>query len=85
MIVKRHTSIQGSTRTLVIQFAVANFKYNILATFLEKNEKTLNTEYMSLTVNGPHESNVNTFHRKKKNYPHFPYIYPLTGKNKFLF
>ena len=45
-----HTSIHGSTRTLVIPFAVANIKYNILGTpFFEKYIKTLNIENMSLT------------------------------------
>ena len=43
-----HTSIPGSTRTLVIPSAVANIKYNILGTpFFEKYVKTLNNENVS--------------------------------------
>ena len=42
LILTLHTSIHGSTRTLVIPFAVANIKYNILGTpFFEKYVKTL--------------------------------------------
>ena len=56
-----HTSIHGSTRTLVIPFAVANIKYKILGNhFFEKYVKTLNIEHMSLTFNTPRESHVNT-------------------------
>ena len=37
LILTLHTSLHGNTRTLVIPFAVANIKYNILGTpFFEK-------------------------------------------------
>ena len=61
VILTLHTSIHGSTGTLVISFAVANIKYIILGTpFLEKFVKILNIENTSLTFNTPHESRVNT-------------------------
>ena len=85
----RHTSIHGSTRTLVIPFAVANSKYNILGTpFLEKYDKTLNIENMSLTFNTPHESRANTLRftaHKKKDYPYLLYIFTNKVKNKIYF
>ena len=82
-------SIHGSTRTLVIPFAVAKIKYNNLGTpFLEKNVETLNIEHMSLTFNTPHESRGNnlpfTAH-KEKDYPYFYYIYTIRVKNKVYF
>ena len=87
LILTLHTSLQGNTRTLVIPFAVANIKYNILGTpFFEKYVKTLNIESMSLTFNTPHESRVNTLPftaHKEKDYPHFSYIYTINVK-KFI-
>ena len=45
VILTLHTSIHGSTRTLINPFAVANIKYNILGTpFFEKYITTLNIE-----------------------------------------
>ena len=89
LILTLHTSLQGNTRTLVIPFAVANIKYNILGTpFLEKYVKTLNIESMSLTFNTPHESRVNTLPftaHKEKDYPYFSYIYTINVKNKVYF
>ena len=85
VILTLHTSIHGSTRTLVISFAVANIKYNILGTpFFEKYVKTLDIEHMSLTFNTPHESRVNTppfTAHKEKDYPYFPYIYTIRVKH----
>ena len=79
LILTLHTSLNGNTRTLVIPFAVANIKYNILGTpFFEKYVKTLNIENMSLTFNTPHESRINTLPftaHKEKDYPYFSYIY----------
>ena len=44
-----HTSVHGSTRTIVILFAVAKNKYKFLGTpFLEKYVKTLSIEHTSL-------------------------------------
>ena len=84
-----HTSLYGKTRTLVIPFAVANIKYNILGTpFFEKYVKTLNIESMSMTFNTPHESRINTLpftaHREN-DYPYFSYIYTINVKNKLYF
>ena len=63
VILTLHMSFHGSTRSLVIPFAVANIKYNLLGTpFLENNVRTLDIEHMSLTFNAPHESLVNTLH-----------------------
>ena len=84
-----HTSLNGNMRTLVIPFAVANIKYNILGTpFFEKYVKTLNIENMSLTFNTPHESRINTLPftaHKEKDYPYFSYIYTINVKNKIYF
>ena len=84
-----HTSLHGNTRTLVIPFAVANIKYNILGTpFFEKYVKTLNIESMSLTFNTPHEFRINTLlftAHKEKDYPYFSYIYTINVKNKVYF
>ena len=84
-----HTSIHGSARTLVIHFAVANFKYNIPGTlFFEKYVKTLNIENMSLTINTPHESRVNTLPftaHKEKDYPCFSYKHTIKVKKLNLF
>ena len=89
LILTLHTSLHGNTRTLVIPFAVANIKYNILGTpFFEKYVKTLNIESMSLTFNTPHESRINTFPftaHKEKDYPYFSYIYTINVKNKLYF
>ena len=75
IILTLHTSLNGNTRTLVIPFAVANIKYNILGTpFFEKYVKTLNIENMFLTFNTPHESRINTLPftaHKEKDYPYF--------------
>ena len=61
VILRLHASIHGSTRTLVIRFAAANVEYIILGTpSFEKYVKTLNIEHVSLTLNTPHESQVNT-------------------------
>ena len=83
-----HTSLQGNTRTLVIPFAVANIKYNILGTpFFEKYVKTLNIESMSLTINTPHESRFNTLPftaHKEKDYPYFFTYTPSMLKIKFI-
>ena len=89
LILTLHTSLNGNTRTLVIPFAVANIKYNILGTlFFEKYVKTLNIENMSLTFNTPHESRINTLPftaHKEKDYPYFSYIYTqLMLKTKFI-
>ena len=89
VILTLHTFIHGSTRTLVISFAVANIKNNILGTpFFEMYVKTLNIEIMSLIFNTPHESRVNTFPftaHKEKDYPSFSYIYTIKVKNKIFF
>ena len=86
VILTLHTSIHGLTRSLVIPFAVANIKYNILGTpCFEKYVKTLNIEKMSLTFNTPRESRVNTLPfaaHKEKDYPYFSYIYTIKVKNK---
>ena len=59
VILTLHTSIHGSNRTLVVPFAVANIKSNILGTpFFEKYVKTLSIGHMSLTIETPHESHV---------------------------
>ena len=75
IILTLHTSLNGNTRTLVIPFAVANIKYNILGTpFFEKYVNTLNIENMFLTFNTPHESRINTLPftaHKEKDYPYF--------------
>ena len=56
IIVTLHTSIQGSTRTSVIPFAVGNIKYNILVTlFFQNSVKTLIFEQMPLQFITPHE------------------------------
>ena len=63
VILTLHTSIYGSTRTLVIPFA--NIKYKVFETpFFEKYVKTLDIEHKSLTSNKPHESRVNTLVRQ---------------------
>ena len=84
-----HTSLHGNTRTLVIPFAVANIKYNILGTpFFEKYVKTLDIENISLTFNTSHESRINTLPftaHKEKDYPFFSYIYTINVKNKIHF
>ena len=50
------TSSHGNTRTLIILFAVGNFKYNSLGTTLhEQCVNTIGIENMSLTFNKPHE------------------------------
>ena len=89
IILTLHTSLNGNTRTLVIPFAVANIKYNILGTpFFEKYVKTLNIENMFLTFNTPHESRINTLPftaHKEKDYPYFSYIYTINVKNKYYF
>ena len=74
LILTLHTSLHGNTRTLVIPFAVANIKYNILGTpfFFEKYVKTLNIESMSLTFNTSHASRITTLPftaHKEKDYP----------------
>ena len=89
LILTLHTSLHGNTRTLVISFAVANIKYNILGTpFFKKYVKTLNIESMSLTFNTPHESRINTLPftaHKEKDHPYFSYIYTINVKNKLYF
>ena len=43
---------------------------------------------MSLTINTPHESRVNTLPftaHKEKDYPYFSYIYTIKVKNKISF
>ena len=89
LILTLHTSLDGNTRTLVIPFAVANIKYNILGTpFFEKYVKTPNIENMFLTFNTPHESRINTLPftaHKEKDYPYFSYIYTINVKNKIYF
>ena len=89
LILTLHTSLHGNTRTLVIPFAVANIKYNVLGTpFFEKHVKTLNIESMSLTFNTPHESRINTLPftaHKEKDYPYFSYIYTNIVKSKLCF
>ena len=88
VILALHTSIHGSTRTLVIPFAVANIKYNLLGTpFSEKNVK-LYTERMSLTFNTPHDSRVNTLpftDHKEKDYLYFSCLYIIIVKQKIYF
>ena len=88
VILTLHTSIHGSTRTLLILFAVAKIKFNILGTpFFEKYVKTLNIENRSLTFGTPHESRVNTLPitaHKEKDYPYVLYIYTNKVKNKLL-
>ena len=55
VILTLHASIHGSTRTLVIPFAVANIKYKILGSRFVKNYvKTSNIDIISLTFNTPH-------------------------------
>ena len=89
LILTLHTSLHGNTRTLVIPFAVANIKYNILGTpFFEKYVKTLNIESMSLTFNTSHESRNNTLPftaHKEEDFPYFSYIYTINVKNKLYF
>ena len=89
IILTLHTSLNGNTRTLVIPFAVAYIKYNILGTpFFEKYVKTLNIENMFLTFNTPHESRINTLPftaHKEKDYPYFSYIYTINVKIKIYF
>ena len=89
VILTLHTFIHGSTRTLVIPFAVANIKYNILGTpFFEKYVKTLKVEKMSPTFNTPHESRLNTLPipaHKESDYPFFSYIYTIKVKYKIYF
>ena len=54
MILALHSFIHGSTPTLVIPFAVANIKYNILrTTFFENYVKTLKIRIISLSFNTP--------------------------------
>ena len=61
MTVTIHTSIHGSTRTIVTPLAVASIKYNILGThFFGNLDKTVNIEQLSLTFKSPHESHVKT-------------------------
>ena len=89
LILTLQTSLHGNTRTLVIPFAVANNKYNILGTpFFEKYVKTLNIESMSLTFNTPHESSIRTLPftaHKEKDYTYFFHIYTINVKNKLYF
>ena len=83
------TSLHGNTRTLVIPFAVANNKYNILGSpFFEKYVKTLNIENMSFTFNTSHASRINTLPftaHKEKDYPYVSYIYTINVKIKIYF
>ena len=89
LILTLHTSPNGNTRTLVIPFAVANIKYNVLGTpFCEKYGKTINIQNMSLTFNTSHESRINTLPftaHKEKDYPYCSYIYTINVKNKIFF
>ena len=89
VILTLNTSIHESTRTLVIPFAVANNKDNILGTpFFEKYVKTINFENMTLPFNTPHESRVNTLPftaHKEKDYPYFSYIYTIKVYKKISF
>ena len=89
MILTPHTSIHGSTGTLVIPFAVARNKYNFLGTpFFKNHVKNLNIKKMPLTFNTLHESRVNTLPfsaHKEKDFPYFPYIYTIKVKNKINF
>ena len=87
VILTLHTSVHGSTRTLVIPFAAANIKYSILGTLcFRKIVKTLKIKNMSHAFNTPHESRVNTLlytAHKEKDYPYFSYIYTNKVKNNF--
>ena len=89
VILTLHTSIHGTTRALVIPFAVANIKNNFLGIpVFEKFVKFLDVEIMSLTFNTPHESRVNTFPftaHKEKDYPYFSYINTIKVENKIYF
>ena len=84
-----HTFIHGSTRTVVIPFAVANIKYNILGTpFFGRYVKTLDIEHMSLPFGTPRESRVNTIpntaHKEKKTILIFPKSIPLRLNTKYI-
>ena len=83
-----HTSIHGSTRTLVIPLTVANIKCNILVKFVLKNVKRLNIEHVSFTFNSPHESHGYTLPstaRKVKDRSYSSYKPTIKVKNKAIF
>ena len=86
MILTLCTSSHGSTRTVVVLFAVANVKHNLFGTtFFEKYVKPLNIEHMSLTIITPHESHGNTLplSAHKKRITHF--VLTFTVKKKAYF
>ena len=87
-IINLNLTIEDDSRQFAIPFAVADIKYNILATpFFEKSIQNINIQDFTLQVK--HRSTVHHNYKKftsllSKDYPNFSNIYRINSKTQTL-